>query len=245
MSCPFEVCHPLFLRLMQKVVAILNHKGSLRRDALPKRRRGYASASSHFALFLFLLACSSFCSSCLRIVSRPSFLRVKSITSSVLMVVLPACLAKASRSMAAFPVQPHLSELKIHLPERGKRGAVPTCAQTNSIRLPINCGVAFTPRLMLSSSTILPIWNQSAERSFWRVDDRSAQWLSRSAGQDAVIPSGRTNGFRAQEGTRLPVQTGNEPFAKPPPRCPLLQPFSLIAGSKCWIETAGRSVHGK
>lgn len=58
---------------------------------------------THLALSLLLFACSNFRSSSLRIDSSPSFLLVSSITSSVLMVDLPACFAKDSRSIAAFP----------------------------------------------------------------------------------------------------------------------------------------------
>lgn len=40
---------------------------------------------------------------------------------------------------------------------------VPICVQTSSVRLPMNCGVALTPRSMVSESTILPILNQRAD----------------------------------------------------------------------------------
>ena len=39
----------------------------------------------------------------------------------------------------------------------------PICAQTISVKAPINCGVALTPSLSVSSSTILPIENQRAD----------------------------------------------------------------------------------
>jgi len=42
---------------------------------------------------------------------------------------------------------------------------VPICAQIISVNAPMNCGVAFTPNLSVSSSTILPIENQSAALS--------------------------------------------------------------------------------
>lgn len=64
--------------------------------------------ANHFPLSPFFFSSSSFRSSCLRICSSPSFRRVNSITSSVLIFVLPACLANASRSIAAFPAQRHL-----------------------------------------------------------------------------------------------------------------------------------------
>lgn len=46
---------------------------------------------------------------------------------------------------------------------------LPICAQTISVRAPINWGVAFTPSLRVSSSTILPMENQSADFSRWIV----------------------------------------------------------------------------
>lgn len=39
---------------------------------------------------------------------------------------------------------------------------LPICDQANSVKPPINCGVALMPNLSVSSSTILPIANQSA-----------------------------------------------------------------------------------
>lgn len=45
---------------------------------------------------------------------------------------------------------------------------LPICDQANSVKPPINCGVALMPSLSVSSSTILPIANQSAAlRRFW------------------------------------------------------------------------------
>lgn len=39
---------------------------------------------------------------------------------------------------------------------------IPICDQTNSVKPPINCGVALIPNFNVSSSTILPIANQRA-----------------------------------------------------------------------------------
>ena len=40
---------------------------------------------------------------------------------------------------------------------------IPICAQTISVNAPMNCGVALTPNLSVSSSTILPMENQRAD----------------------------------------------------------------------------------
>ena len=44
-------------------------------------------------------------------------------------------------------------------------GYLPICAQTSSVKAPMNCGVALTPNLRVSSSTILPMENQRADLS--------------------------------------------------------------------------------
>jgi len=77
--------------------------------------------------------------------SSPSFRRPSNMTSSVLMVFRPACFAKASRSVAV----------------------VTMCAQTSSVREPMNCGVALTPSLMVSSSTSAPMWYQRVALRRW------------------------------------------------------------------------------
>lgn len=51
---------------------------------------------------------------------------------------------------------------------RGGERYVPICVQTSSVRLPMNCGVALTPRLMVSESTILPMLNQRVDLRRWR-----------------------------------------------------------------------------
>jgi len=47
---------------------------------------------------------------------------------------------------------------------------LPICAHVSSVKLPINCGVALTPSLSVSSSTILPILYQRADlrRCYWK-----------------------------------------------------------------------------
>ena len=45
---------------------------------------------------------------------------------------------------------------------------IPICAQTISVRAPKNCGVVFTPNLMVSSSRILPMESQSADFKRYR-----------------------------------------------------------------------------
>lgn len=42
-------------------------------------------------------------------------------------------------------------------------GQIPICAQASSVSAPMNCGVAFTPSLSVSSSTILPMEYQRAD----------------------------------------------------------------------------------
>jgi hypothetical protein len=48
--------------------------------------------------------------------------------------------------------------------------SLPICAHVSSVKLPINCGVALTPSLSVSSSTILPMLYQRADlrRCFWK-----------------------------------------------------------------------------
>ena len=98
--------------------------------------------SPHFALLFFFLLWSSFRSFSLRIPSRPSFLLVKSITSSVLMVLLPACLANDSRSIAAFPAR------------RSPLASIQTCTNLFCPVAPKRCRVTdqFAPKPTPSSS---------------------------------------------------------------------------------------------
>lgn len=71
------------------------------RRLAPETAAAYLNECSHPAL-RFLSASILFNSS-VRSSARPSFLRVNNMTSSVLILFRPACLANDSRSTAAFP----------------------------------------------------------------------------------------------------------------------------------------------
>lgn len=112
-----------------------------------------------FAVLLLLAFC--FSTKLWRTASRPSLRRANSMTSSTMIVLRPACLnhhqsngickhrtsgtyfEKLSRSWLVFSI----------------------CAQTISVSAPMKCGVALTPSLRVSSSTILPIENHRAALS--------------------------------------------------------------------------------
>jgi hypothetical protein len=55
-----------------------------------------------------------------------------------------------------------------HANER-KKEAIPICAHVSSVKLPMNCGVALTPSLSVSSSTILPMLYQRADLRRCRI----------------------------------------------------------------------------
>jgi hypothetical protein len=78
-------------------------------------------AFPHLSFISFL----NFSTASFKMISSPSFLRVKSITSSVLIVVLPACWANDSRSTAAFPSAVVRSEVYHYDPEVVSYRSVP------------------------------------------------------------------------------------------------------------------------
>lgn len=69
---------------------------------------------------------------------------------------------------------------------------LPICDQANSVKPPINCGVALMPNLSVSSSTILPIANQSA--AFRRFSQRRGVWLAFIYGLFGMGERGREGG---------------------------------------------------
>lgn len=69
---------------------------------------------------------------------------------------------------------------------------LPICDQANSVKPPINCGVALMPNLSVSSSTILPIANQSA--AFRRFLQRRGVWLAFIYGLVGMGERGREGG---------------------------------------------------
>ena len=74
-----------------------------------------------------------------------------------------AYLAKSFKSVLIFSVgDKSCQDVPDFVAVRG-RCSLPTCAQTNSVKAPMNCGVALTPSLRVSSSTILPIENHRAD----------------------------------------------------------------------------------
>lgn len=101
--------------------------------------------------FAFSLSMKSFMMSC-----NASLRRVIKSTSSVVIVLRPAWREKDSRSADTFSKDPSGRQRK----QDG--GVLPICAHTISVKAPINCGVALVFRRSDSSSTILPIENQSA-----------------------------------------------------------------------------------
>ena len=58
------------------------------------------------------------------------------------------------------------------------------CTQTNSVREPMNCGVALTPILRVSSSTILPMENHRAAFKRYRLGYKSP----RMGGKQSRLP---------------------------------------------------------
>jgi len=107
------------------------------------------------AVAAFSLSINSFIISC-----NASFRLVSSNTSSVVTVERPACFAKFSRSWATVSaIQSAISAVPIR---RFGGCHIPVCAQTISVKAPMNCAVAFTPRRRDSASTILPMENHKA-----------------------------------------------------------------------------------
>lgn len=115
---------------------------SVRELAVPEHHRFFTLPPLRF----LISSSSSF-----RILSRPSFRRANSMTSSVLILVLPAWLANAPRSVATFPtVQTWSTSAEIHtrmlatavvyhsaVGRLTDQFCLPSCAQTNSVSEPM------------------------------------------------------------------------------------------------------------
>lgn len=148
-------------------------------NSWPAQTRRNDFRNQRFFAFDLLPVCLSWYA--LSTSSRPSFRRASNITSSTDTVERPACLRKEFSilwSLAttfddllrkAFEISADILCHKANI-QQGKwkcasnrQDAIPICVQTISVKAPINCGVAFTPSLRVSSSTILPIENHSAD----------------------------------------------------------------------------------
>lgn len=148
----------------------------------------WQSVILHLFLVGLLLPIPCLSTKFLKTASSPSLRRARSMTSSTDIVLRPACLSgrqrmlnlqavrayfeKLSRSWLTFSRLWSMSFIKpqIYFCEF----AVPICAHTISVNAPMNCGVALTPSLSVSSSTILPIENQRAALSRY---SRQSSWV--------------------------------------------------------------------